>query len=96
MTVGPLTSESVTPALLPTATGIVVGFGEILGGGLSPAVAGFAASHFGLPSILYVALSGSLAGLLLSFLLKEQALEPRRSRVREALPILPAPLPLKD
>lgn len=96
MTVGPLTSESVTPALLPTATGIVVGFGEILGGGLSPAVAGFAASHFGLPSILYVALSGSLAGLLLSFLLKEQALEPRRLRVREALPILPAPLPLKD
>ena len=43
-----------------------------------------------------MALSGSLAGLLLSFLLKEQALEPRRSRVREALPILPAPLPLKD
>ncbi|MDC7816588.1 MULTISPECIES: MFS transporter [Pseudomonas] len=27
---------------------------------LSPAVAGFAASHFGLPSILYVALSSSL------------------------------------
>lgn len=96
MTVGPLTSESVAPTLLPTATGIVVGFGEILGGGLSPAVAGFAASHFGLPSILYVALSGSLAGLLLSFLLKEQVLEPRRTRAPETLPILPAPLPLKD
>ncbi|WP_207814972.1 MFS transporter [Pseudomonas sp. 50_B] len=96
MTVGPLTSESVTPALLPTATGIVVGFGEILGGGLSPAVAGFAASHFGLPSILYVALSGSLIGLLMSFLLKESALEPRRTRAPEPLPILPAPLPLKD
>ena len=96
MTVGPLTSESVAPALLPTATGIVVGFGEILGGGLSPAVAGFAASHFGLPSVLYVALSGSLAGLLLSFLLKESALEPCRTRAPEALPILPAPSPLKD
>lgn len=96
MTVGPLTSESVAPALLPTATGIVVGFGEILGGGLSPAVAGFAASHFGLPSILYVALSGSLIGLLMSFLLKESALEPRRTRAPEPLPILPAPLPLKD
>ncbi|MGC5699351.1 MFS transporter [Pseudomonas sp. NFXW11] len=96
MTVGPLTSESVTPALLPTATGIVVGFGEILGGGLSPAVAGFAASHFGLPSILYVALSGSLLGLLLSFVLKENALETRRTRDLEALPILPASLPLKD
>ncbi|MHC5786000.1 MFS transporter [Pseudomonas idahonensis] len=96
MTVGPLTSESVTPALLPTATGIVVGFGEILGGALSPAVAGFAASHFGLPSILYVALSGSLIGLLMSFLLKESALEPRRTRAPEPLPILPAPLPLKD
>lgn len=96
MTVGPLTSESVAPALLPTATGIVVGLGEILGGGLSPAVAGFAASHFGLPSILYVALSGSLIGLLMSLLLKESALEPRRTRAPEPLPILPAPLPLKD
>ncbi|KAF0864837.1 MFS transporter [Pseudomonas sp. LD120] len=96
MTVGPLTSESVAPALLPTATGIVVGFGEILGGGLSPAVAGFVASHFGLPAILYVALSGSLAGLLLSLRLKDSVLEPQRTHAPEPRPILPAPLPLKD
>ncbi|WP_371857923.1 MFS transporter [Pseudomonas sp. R26(2017)] len=92
MTVGPLTSESVPAALLPTATGIVVGFGEILGGGLSPAVAGFAATHFGLPSILYVALSGSLAGLLLSLLLKESALEPGRTPSLEPRPLPPRPL----
>lgn len=93
MTVGPLTSESVPPALLPTATGIVVGFGEILGGGVSPAVAGYAAMHFGLPSILYVALAGSVGGLLLSLGLRDN-LQPLPAL--SAANALPISLPLKD
>ena len=66
LTVGPLTGESVAPHLLTAATGIVIGFGEILGGGLAPILAGYLATHHGLPSILYLALAGSLAGLCLA------------------------------
>ncbi|NVZ28802.1 MFS transporter [Pseudomonas gingeri] len=96
MTVGPLTSESVPAALLPTATGIVVGFGEILGGGVSPAVAGYAATHFGLPSILYVALAGSVAGLLLSLCLRDSQARRAPAAVLQPMEALPASLTLKE
>ncbi|OHX14406.1 MFS transporter permease [Chromobacterium sphagni] len=79
LAVGPLTSESVPPALLPAATGIVVGLGEILGGGASPALAGFVATHYGLPAILRVALGGSVGGLALSCLLKSPEIIPPSS-----------------
>ncbi|WP_350448689.1 MFS transporter [Pseudomonas solani] len=72
LTVGPLTGESVAPHLLTAATGIVIGFGEILGGGLAPILAGYLATHHGLPAILYLALAGSLSGLCLAFGLKER------------------------
>ncbi|NWB28169.1 MFS transporter [Pseudomonas gingeri] len=96
MTVGPLTSESVPAALLPTATGIVVGFGEILGGGVSPAVAGYAATHFGLPSILYVALAGSVAGLLLSLCLRDSLAQRAPEPALQPMEALPASLTLKE
>jgi len=71
ITVGPLTSESVPPSLLATATGLVVGCGEILGGGVAPVVAGYIAVNWGLTAILFLALAGSLMGGLLSLRLKE-------------------------
>jgi len=71
ITVGPLTSESVPPSLLATATGLVVGCGEILGGGVAPVVAGYIAMTWGLTAILFLALAGSLTGGLLSLWLKE-------------------------
>ncbi len=71
MTVGPLTSESVPPSLLATATGLVVGCGEILGGGVAPVVAGYIAMTWGLTAILFLALAGSITGGLLSLRLKE-------------------------
>lgn len=78
LTVGPLTGESVAPHLLTAATGIVIGFGEILGGGLAPILAGYLATHHGLPSILYLALAGSLSGLCLAFGLKERRAQTAR------------------
>ncbi|WP_431081966.1 MFS transporter [Pseudomonas thivervalensis] len=71
ITVGPLTSESVPPSLLATATGLVVGCGEILGGGVAPVIAGYIAMTWGLTAILFLALAGSLTGGLLSLWLKE-------------------------
>jgi len=53
--VGPLTSGSVPPMIAATATGLVVGIGEIFGGALAPAVAGGMADVMGIPVILKIA-----------------------------------------
>lgn len=48
LTVGPLTGGAAPPALAATATGIVVGCGEIIGGALAPAVVGGLAASRGI------------------------------------------------
>jgi MFS family permease len=73
MTVGPLTSESVPRALTSTATGLVVGIGEIFGGGVAPAIAGFIAQNHGIENTLYLALGGVGLGLAVALALKETA-----------------------
>ncbi|UVL43215.1 MFS transporter [Pseudomonas sp. B21-040] len=73
LTVGPLTSESVPPALVSTATGLVVGIGEVFGGGVAPALAGYIAQHHGIENTLYLALSGAVLGLLVALFLCETA-----------------------
>ncbi|MNO59785.1 Hexuronate transporter [compost metagenome] len=73
MTVGPLTSESVPPALVSTATGLVVGIGEVFGGGVAPALAGYIAQHHGIENTLYLALSGAVLGLVVAMFLRETA-----------------------
>ncbi|WP_339482087.1 MULTISPECIES: MFS transporter [unclassified Pseudomonas] len=85
ITVGPLTSESVPPSLLATATGLVVGCGEILGGGVAPVFAGYIAMTWGLTAILFLALAGSITGGLLSLWLKET--NPAFSRLKDYAPL---------
>ncbi|QRY78144.1 MFS transporter [Pseudomonas sp. PDNC002] len=78
MVVGPLTSESVPAALTSTATGMVVGIGEVFGGGVFPAVAGYIAQHYGIEKSLYLALGGAIAGFLVILFLRETAPAGRR------------------
>ncbi|MEB6590018.1 MFS transporter [Pseudomonas asiatica] len=73
MTVGPITSESVPLPLVSTATGLVVGIGEVFGGGVAPALAGFIAQQHGIQYTLYLALGGALVGLLVASALRETA-----------------------
>lgn len=73
MTVGPITSESVPLPLVSTATGLVVGIGEVFGGGVAPALAGFIAQHHGIQYTLYLALGGAVVGLLVASALRETA-----------------------
>lgn len=73
MTVGPITSESVPLPLVSTATGLVVGIGEIFGGGVAPALAGFIAQNHGIQYTLYLALGGAVVGLLVATALRETA-----------------------
>jgi hypothetical protein len=53
--VGPLVSASTPPAIAATATGLVVGVGEIVGGAVAPAVAGGMADALGIAIILKIA-----------------------------------------
>jgi predicted MFS family arabinose efflux permease len=73
LTVGPISAESVPPALMATAPGVVVCIGEIFGGGGVPIIGGFVAQHYGIQYIPYLALAGVLAAFFNSGFLRETA-----------------------
>lgn len=64
--VGPLTNESVPPYLATTATGIVVGLGEVVGGAAVPAIAGSVAHHMGIQYVLYIALGAIVVSFFIA------------------------------
>lgn len=73
LTVGPLTAEAVPARLMTTASGFVIGFGEICGGGILPGVAGFVADKYGIENTLFLAFGAMGVGLLVALSLKETA-----------------------
>src|SRR5580658_5487547 len=75
---GPIPAEAAPVGLVASAAGLVIGAGEIFGGGVAPSIAGGIAQHHGLQYTLYFALGGQLVGLLLALFLRETA--PRRTR----------------
>jgi len=70
---GPIATESAPAGLVSSAIGIVVGAGEIFGGGIAPVIAGYIAQHYCIQNILYLALSGVTLGILVCLFLKETA-----------------------
>jgi len=70
---GPIATESAPRGLISSSIGIVVGAGEIFGGGVAPYIAGNVADRFGLPSVLNVALIGVVLGIVVSLFLRETA-----------------------
>jgi predicted MFS family arabinose efflux permease len=66
ITVGPLTSDSVPRHLASSATGIVVGLGEVVGGAVAPAIAGVVAQNFGMVNIPYLALGAIVLGFIVA------------------------------
>jgi MFS family permease len=73
LTVGPLTNEAVPAHLASTAIGVVVGIGEIFGGGIAPALAGFIAKNYGIQYTLYLAMGGIVLGFFVGLALRETA-----------------------
>jgi MFS family permease len=71
MTVGPIAAESVPPALMTTASGLIIATGELLGGGLAPMIGGQVAEHFGIEHILRLPIAMMAVGIVLSLLLRE-------------------------
>lgn len=70
---GPIATETVPPAMIGAATGIIIGAGEIFGGGIAPVVSGYAANKYGIASILNVAITGLVISIAFIFFLKETA-----------------------
>ncbi|HDR9882411.1 TPA: MFS transporter [Burkholderia cenocepacia] len=62
ITVGPLTSAAVPARLAASATGLVVGVGEIVGGAFAPAAAGALAHVMGIAVIPVIALVATATG----------------------------------
>lgn len=71
LTVGPLCAETVPPALMATASGVVIAVGEVFGGGLAPVIAGQMAKAFGIDNLLLLPIGALALGFLLSLMLKE-------------------------
>lgn len=63
--VGPVISGSVPVAIAATATGIVVGLGEIFGGAAGPAFAGYIAETYGIELMPTIMISGATLALLI-------------------------------
>ena len=70
---GPIATESAPVGFVSSAIGIVVGTGEIFGGGVAPSLAGYIAENYGIQNILYLALAGVSLGVVVSLFLKETA-----------------------
>ncbi len=66
-------SESVDPHLRATVLGICMGTGEIVGGVLSPSLAGYAADRLGLQAPLWIMFGLTLVGAALALGLRETA-----------------------
>jgi sugar phosphate permease len=74
---GPIATEAAPAGLISSAIGVVVGAGEIFGGGVAPSIAGYVGNHYGIENTLYVALIGVVLGIVVSLLFKETA--PRKA-----------------
>jgi predicted MFS family arabinose efflux permease len=71
MTVGPVAAETVPPALMATASGVVIATGELFGGGVAPIIGGQVAERFGIDHILWLPLVMMGVGVLLCTALRE-------------------------
>lgn len=71
--VGPLAMESVPPHIAATAVGTIVGFGEIIGGGLAPAFAGFIAKGYGIQYVFNLALISLLLASVVVLMVRKPA-----------------------
>jgi predicted MFS family arabinose efflux permease len=70
---GPIATEAAPAGLMSSTAGVIIGSGEIFGGGIAPVIAGNVAQHFGIQHVLTMALCGLAAGAVVSLFLRETA-----------------------
>jgi predicted MFS family arabinose efflux permease len=75
---GPIAAEAAPPGLVATVAGVVIGVGEIFGGGVAPVVAGAIAQDAGIRFTPHFALCALVCGLFVSAFFVETS--PRRRK----------------
>jgi predicted MFS family arabinose efflux permease len=75
---GPIATEAAPLGLISFTAGIIIGAGEIFGGGVAPFIAGAIAQNKGIQYVPYFALAGLTLGIVVSLFLKETA--PRKTK----------------
>jgi hypothetical protein len=70
---GPVAAEAAPVGMVASVAGLVIGAGEIFGGGVAPIIGGNIAQNHGIQYTLWFALGGQLLGILIALLLKETA-----------------------
>ena len=71
LTAGPLSAESVPASLMASASGLVVGVGELFGGGVAPIIVGFSVSIWGIDKIFLIAMTALGVGFCIAMMLTE-------------------------
>jgi len=70
---GPVAAEAAPLGMVASVAGLVIGAGEVFGGGIAPVIAGRIAQSTGIQNTLLFAIAGQVLGIVLSLLLKETA-----------------------
>jgi MFS family permease len=70
---GPIAAEAAPLGMIASTAGMIISVGEIFGGGVAPAIAGLLAGRYGIQSTLYMALTGLIAGVIVSAFYLETA-----------------------
>jgi predicted MFS family arabinose efflux permease len=75
---GPVAAEAAPIGMVASVAGLVIGAGEVFGGGIAPVIAGAIADSSGIQNTLWFALGGQVLGTVLALLLQETA--PRKMK----------------
>jgi MFS family permease len=70
---GPIAAEAAPLGMVASVAGLVIGAGEIFGGGIAPGIAGRLADAYGLQATLLFAIGGQVLGIVLTIFIKETA-----------------------
>jgi MFS family permease len=74
---GPVAAEAAPVGMVASVAGLVIGAGEVFGGGVAPSIAGQIAGSHGLPAVFTFTISGLILGFVIALFLKETA--PRKT-----------------
>ncbi len=81
---GPVAAEAAPLGMVASVAGLVIGAGEVFGGGIAPVISGWIADNHGIQYTLWFALGGQVLGTVIALFLKETA--PRRVAAAGAVP----------
>ena len=70
---GPIAAEAAPLGMIGSVIGGIAAVGEIFGGGVAPGIGGYIAQHYGIERVLWLALGGLSAGIVVSLFFKETA-----------------------